>query len=620
MDRELTRRTFLQVLGASGVVVVGGNLVLPHRALGAPSIGELTALRGAMHVHTCFSEGTASLHSQLEEASRNGFDLFWPSDHDWRMSAHDAPTTFHFTALQETVNTKNYTWKPATTGKLASSSGGIVSTPVSPHDPASSKGSLRVEAVSAGSAAASRRYLMDGGSSNKCHRTNLADQQIVLDVLLDQAGSNSWAEVLVNLSYRPATTGRAAGSYQISYRIGTAAASRTTQGLLGIVTVPLAVGEFGPVTLEPVADAASLWPDLVATDNALVDLRLGATSRGGAAARAFFGHLRFRRDAITGDEPLQTQADMVAQYAARYPGLTIGRAAEVSGTSEHANWFGGEQHLIDHATVNPPDLVAYASALVHQGGGLASLNHPFGSKGGAVVTEAQQTSKRRAAATKFLGRQLSGVDIVEAGFRQRGRVSLETHLALFDTFIRSGYWVTANGTNDNHAGTAGSWATESNRFYTTLWSASSSEPDLLAALRSGRAFVGELGAFQGYLSVDVEGNPMGSVSIKPGVTSRELTITGLQLPTSSTVEVVRGPVDYSNSVDPGTSVVTTLPASAFSSGEARMSVDTRTPSFLRVNVMNSAGRRVAFSNPIMLLQAEPVRPLPSYRRAPDSLV
>jgi hypothetical protein len=180
--------------------------------------------------------------------------------------------------------------------------------------------------------------------------------------------------------------------------------------------------------------------------------------------------------------------------------------------------------------------------------------------------------------------------------------------------------VTASGVNDNHAGTVGNWSQELNRFYSTTWAASTSEADLLAALRSGQVFVGELGSFRGYLDVNVEGNPMGSVSIKSGSTSRALTATAVDLPTGSSVEVVRGPVDYANALDPGTAVVQTLPDTAFATGQATVGIDTSTSCFVRLNVVDANGRRIAFTNPIMLLQSEPVRPLPDYRRAPDSVI
>ena len=177
--------------------------------------------------------------------------------------------------------------------------------------------------------------------------------------------------------------------------------------------------------------------------------------------------------------------------------------------------------------------------------------------------------------------------------------------------------MTGTGVNDNHAGTAGVWSTEANRFYTTTWSASTSEADLLDSLRAGRVFVGELGGFNGHLDVEVEGNPMGSVSVMPGSTTRELTVTALDLPTGAKVEVVRGAVDYSNSVDPANTVVQTLADSAFVDGKANVGIDTSTSCFVRLNVVTSAGRRVGFSNPVMLLQDEPSSPVPDARRGPN---
>ena len=615
---ELSRRAFLSALGASGVMAVGGCSSSPSRT-SSTQARDLTPLRSAMHVHTSFSEGGGSLHSQLEEASQNGFDVFWPTDHDWRMSNYQAPTTFHFTGMKEEVEGQTFTWKPVTTGDVASAGGGIVTDPLSPFDESAKKGSLRADVTSAGSTACSRRYLMDGSASNQSHRTNLIGQTMKVDILPALVGPHAWAEVRITMSYRPATAGRPAGSYQMSYRVGTVPASRRSDGLRGTVTIPLPTGRFGTVTLDPVADAAALWPDLVAGDNVMMDLELGVQSDLRVPARAYFANLRFLRTETTGDRPLEVQAEMLEEYSTRYPTLTLRQGIEVSGPAEHANWFGGEQHLIDYATTQPTDLIAYAAELIHRTGGLASLNHPFGNAGGdSSASRLTMDTARRAAAKKFLDRKLGGVDIVEAGYRERGGVDLETNLDLFDTFIRSGYWVTATGVNDNHIGMTGSWSKEPNRFYTTLWATSASDLGLLGSLRSGAVFVGELGGFDGRLDLGVEGSPMGSVSVRPGAGTLELTAIADGLPAGSSVEVVRGPVDYSNSLDPGTSVVEVLPASAFKSGQARAGVDAGSSCFVRLNVVDVDGRRVAFSNPVMLLQENPPTPVPKARRAPAS--
>lgn len=395
-----------------------------------------------MHVHSSFSEGagsiSASLESQVAEALRNGFDVLWATDHDWRMSAYQAPDAFHFSGLSETARSKTYTWRPVASGAVASTSGGVVGTPVSPNDRAPGKGSLRVGATASRRGTGSSGYLLDGKAANQCHRTNLAGQTLAVDVYPDVVGADSWAEVVVKLSYRPAMAGRPAGRYRLVYRLGGSPARRRAQGLVGVVDVRVEAGRWNSVTLDPVADVGAIWPDLVAADNSLVDLHLGVGARSGARARVFYGNLRFTRTMAAGDRPRQAQAKLVAAYARRYPKLAVRQGVEVSGSSEHSNWFGGDQHLIDYTRRKPADLLAYGSARVHAACGLASLNHPFGSHGGHGLSGAAQDKRRRAVARGLLARDLGGVDVVEAGYRSRSGMSLESHLALFDTFSATG--------------------------------------------------------------------------------------------------------------------------------------------------------------------------------------
>ena len=621
-----SRRRFLQGVSALAAgLFLGGpsQLLLPRPAGAALNSSGLTAFRHAMHVHTCFSEGAASLQAQVHEAIANGFHTLWTTDHDWRMSAYQAPDVFHFATNPEVVVSKSYSWVASTTGGAsAAKSGGIVGTPTSPLDPAPAKGALQVHIQSSGTTAARHLFKLNGDKADQCQRTNLAGQTLVLDVLPDSIGSNSWGEVLIALSYRPAVGGRSAGHYQLTYRLGTKA-SRFASGTSGIINVPVTAGRWNTVTLDPAADVALLWPDLNPGDNHLVDLTLGATSRSQAVARLFYGHLRFARTMTDGDQPLVNQARLVASYAERYPQLTIRQGVEVSGTSDqHSNWFGGSQHLIDYRQPQPADLLAHATGLIHASGGLASLNHPFnGGESGALATQSEQDSKRRNVAQRLLGRGLGGVDVVEAGYRRRDGMSLETHLSLVDTFWRSGYWVTATGVSDNHNGKAGTWATEVNRFYSTIWQADGTEAGTIRGLRRGEVFVGELGGFHGYLDLKAGGNPMGSVSVAPGLGVRELTVTGVDLPTGSTVELTRGPIDYSGALDPGTIVVAQIPAASFTTGSTTVTVDCSRSCFVRASVLDSSGRRVAFTNPVFLLQEEPPagRAVPSARRAPDSI-
>ena len=626
---RLSRRGLLRGAAAlGGGLVLGGPRSLLHPAQAAPVPRSsssspvngqgLLAHRHAMHVHTSYSEGAASLEAQIVEASRNGFDALWTTDHDSRMSAHQAPEQFHFTGLSETEQRGTYVWKPGTVGSLSSRSGGTSPGAASAADPAADKGGLTVSAASSGTAEATYRYVLLGKQANQRQRTNLAGTVLRLEVRPQLRGTDSWGTVEIQTSFRPATGGRPAGKYRLLYELGLAPAGRAVQGLVGRVRVPVDDGRWNSLTLDPVADLARLWPDLVAADSSLIHLSLGTTSRHRAAGTVAYSWLRFQRTATDGDSPLHTQRELIEQYASRYPSLVVRQGIEVSGTSDHSNWYGGDPHLIDYRQGTPN--VTAATALGHGYGCLVSLNHPFGSHGSGL-SASEEAAKRRHVAADLLAVGVHGVDVVEAGYRSRGGVSLETHLDLVDTLWRAGRWVTANGVNDNHGGGTGDWAREPNRFATSLWQSSADAGDALASLRRGAAFVGELRGFSGFLDLSVDGTPMGSASVQPLRALAELTVYAWELPSGSVVEVVRGPVDYRDAVDPGTAVLARLTGSDLATGSARVPVPTESSCFVRVQVRTSDGRLVAFSNPVFLLREEPPpgRALPPVRRSAADL-
>jgi hypothetical protein len=187
---------------------------------------------------------------------------------------------------------------------------------------------------------------------------------------------------------------------------------------------------------------------------------------------------------------------------------------------------------------------------------------------------------------------------------------------------RNGLWLTATGVNDNHNGGRGDWFRESNRFVTSTWCDSAAETDLVAALAAGRAFVGELGSWAGTLDLTVDGVArMGSVSVRPSLTSRTATVAATQVPVGSVVELVQGPVDYAGTsdLDPRSRVVATIPAAAFGPGAVSTLVDTSASCFVRADVVLAGGRRVAFTNPVWLLHEAARTHVPAARVAPDSL-
>lgn len=634
-----TRRSFLARLGllTAGALVVPGigpwmgeafaktkKKAIMAANIQTPNQFGLLPYSMAMHIHSSFSEGPGSMHAQVSEASAYGITAMWFTDHDWRMSAIGYRQAVHFDALTETeTDNSPWVWRPQQSGVLADHDGRIVSSPVSPLDPSTTPGALYVRAASVSGEAAYQFYA-DHTRSRENLRANLAGQQLSIEVFPMQAGPGAFLELVLSLSYRPAIGGRPAGQYQLAYRFSPADAGYATQGLVGIVSVPVVLGDWNSVVLDPVADASALWPDIDARDNSSADLWLGARSVEGAAAEGCFDYLRFTRSLTTGDAPLQLQDELVAAYQAMYPQVLVNRGVEVSKYGAHLNWYGGDQHLYQYPDrglkgAGPPNFQTVANDLAHSYGALASINHPFGTGAGKANAIDAQEGATAETASGLIASGAYHADILEVGYRRRGNATLENHLALWDVMSQNGLWLTGNGVSDDHSGTVGLWAKMTNHFLTYAWAASSAQVDLLAALAAGRVYCGELGTFFGALDLSVEGNPMGSVSVRPDLNQRSVTIVGINLPPNTVVELVQGPVNYAGSTTSAATVVQTFASTLFASGSLDYVVDTSTDSFVRLNVLTTtSGIRVAFSNPIYLLRAFPPTVVPDVRRAPDT--
>ena len=607
---DISRRRFLQ--GAGTVAAATGVAALVNRDHAAAALGPVGM---AMHVHASFSEGTGSMEAQLAEAKANGVDVVWWTEHDWRMSAHRYRRAVHFDGWTEDEDGRPLTWVPARSGTLSEFSGAIVTSPASPLDP-SAASSLRITATGSGTAWSYNRYKADTRQARQNLSAQLGGQTIAIEVLPEQLGPDGFMEIRLVTSRRPAKAGRGAGLYTLSYRLGGDAppGSRRASGLTGIVTVAATPNQWNSVVLSPADDISAIWPDTDGRDASLVELYIGVGSRRGAQAAGCVDYLRFSRT-VAGNQPLDAQALIMGGYAAAFPSVRQHAGLEVSLYPQHVNWYGGRVSLPDYGTlpINPrasDTATGQFIANIHAAGGLASFNHPFGVEpGGSPLPVADQEAQRIAVAAKLIGNRAFGADLLEAGYRQRGGVTIERHISVWDACSRNAIFLTGNGVSDNHAGQG--WASETNNFLTWAWAAGASESDLLAALRSGRCYFGDLRRFRGTLDLAVDqACPMGSVSISQR-SSRSLTITAAGIPPGGTVRLVQGQVDYQ-----GPDPVTTsrsFPASDFSAGAQTVTLDAATSLFARVEVVDSAGVLVACSNPVWLLRQTPPQGIPTPR-------
>lgn len=372
----------------------------------------------AMHIHSSFNEFAGSMDAHLDQAQRNAVDVVWWTDHDRRMSAFQFRSVVHFTSLtNETGDGKPWKWQMERSGPLTTAStGGIVATPASPLDTVAG-GSLRLRAQSSSSRKAALRFFAESVYGDWNYQTNLTGQVLYVEVLPEQTGRNGYLELLVGTSFHPARGGRPAGQYSISYRFGGAGApgSRVANGLLGIVTVPVATGQWNSVVLRLADDIAALWPDMDSRDFGLFALRLGAISTG-APTSGCFDYLRFSR-ATSGDIPLQVQQGISSTLAGRYPGVTQRQGLEVTYIWPHCNWFGPGITLPDYCKATGHGDVAFLRQIIadiHARGGISSYNHPYGAKWTApMLSKAEQDQQLAKIGTALLANRALGNDLLD---------------------------------------------------------------------------------------------------------------------------------------------------------------------------------------------------------------
>lgn len=595
-DDGWTRREFLGTVGATA-----GGLLLPtmvRTASGPASGASPSSLTGgvpyrlAMHVHGSWSEGVGSWEAQYGQAA-NAVDVLYITDHDFRAIAYKYATSL--TGLQ---------WTTSSSGTLSQKATTV------------NGGSIRLLAEAASTTAASvTMAVAEKPSMVNQLRTSIAGTTLTQKTTRATLVGSAKYDIVLTLSYHPARNGRPAGQYQLVYRFG-GTALRWTEGggIVGVVRAPTPAAGSTQV-LSPETDVARFWPDLLPMDNALYALSFVARSgKHGDVADVTVGSLTFARSQSSAATVIANQAKIMATYGPLYPNLVVRPQTEISQNLPDLNTFGMPQWMPDYTKLSPDHDTRYFQMVdaVHGMGGVVSYNHPFGYDMGPLLAPADRITRRRQVFQTMKAVSCFRCDLLEVGYSLRGYVDAPTHIDLWDTFSRNGTFLTGNGANDDHSGQG--WKSLNNGFLTGVWAASTAEPDLMAALLSGRAYAAHLGRWPGgQLDMVVDGMVrMGGVSVSSKA-SRGLSVSATALPAGSAVQVVSGPVDYAGAQDPGTSVVRTLTPSAFSGGVASLDVDTTTNRFYRVTVLNSAGQVVGIGNPVWLLRQPPPGGIPPAR-------
>ena len=350
----------------------------------------------------------------------------------------------------------------------------------------------------------------------------------------------------------------------------------------GVIRVPV-TSPWQTVTLIPSSDIAKLWPDLDYRDFAMWELNLSAVSTGDKVV-GYFDYLRFDRT-VSGQAQFTEQAQMQAAFASKYPNVKQQQALEVSRNLPHVNWFGPQVTVPTYSGIPKSQYQAFLQNTVipqiHNSGGLASYNHPYGYSDLAAQSQSQQNTLLSQVASSLLANHVLGADLLEVGYILRQGVDVNHHIGLWDVLSRNAVFLTGNGVSDDHVGN--NWYGFHNNWFTSVWAASTQMADLLAALAAGRAWCGSLSKFRGTLDLLVDGSvPMGAASVS-SVTSRKLAATATGLPSGAVLQVLQGAVDYAGQNAPTDDVklIGTYTPVQLASGQITQAVSTTQDSFLR---------------------------------------
>lgn len=596
----------------AGAAALGAGATVAGRAsaaAGAPlpassrrpnSAGE-SWWRMASHLHGSFSEGYASWRQHLDQASRNGFDVVVPTDHDWRVMLRHYSQQFHFAGWQQSTPSGSWSLSQtaATVNLAATSSGTIVPSP-SPLDATPGAGALRLAVQSKNGNGARLTYSLSDLDSNSDFTGTVLGRRLRVQVLATSAGSAASCPALqVMLSNDPVW-----GRKSITYRLRTdlpAGAGALVAGVVGgaaTIDLPVVRGRWSEVVPDLLTDIATCWPTLDAADCGLQLVMFVGYGTKAAPLEALFSALRFDPDPSY--DAAASYDAVVAAAAARYPGLLTLGGLEHS-VDAHFGQIGGRRFFYPYPQGGPGTHSAFGDAVafdqvaqILDHGGVATYNHPFG-----VGTAVPRGPARTAALTSVIASVLRtgayGADVLEVGYAARG-MDLAGHLELFDACSANGLHLTATGVSDDHVGT--SWATQRNRFATLPWS-TLDEPSLQAALRTGRVSVAQLGSLDGALDLSLNGRArMGQVLSAAQTPDDALLVECSGAPAGSTLRVKWGPVDHGGTAYTRAVTLTDLPASSLAAGAVPVPLSTAPDGYYRTELLDPTGATIAFSNPV----------------------
>ncbi|MEQ1893929.1 MAG: CehA/McbA family metallohydrolase [Planctomycetota bacterium] len=567
---------------------------------GSPSSGP-RAYSVQLHLHGPFSEGLGSIDSHSFEARAVGCDVLWWSEHDFRLATHQHVAHFGFEGPSEPL-ARGESWVPRL--KKAVNGTKRLEPVVSPPgarlefvtEPVlEGEQSLRLELTGRG-AQFDTQLVALGDERFLVRRALATGVTLHLAVQPESLGPDARALVEVQLSEHAPRGELGLVCHFVRYLLGPEDGAPWREGQFLFVPVKVEPGRWNELALTLSADVVRGFPEVPGEDNVLYRLAFGLQARKGARAATLFDRLAIAQ-AHAGPEMLARAEELVAEVAALYPELVELNGLEVSYGSRHLNVYCEEAFLPDYNALEAEvaraggsefDERAFRASVnrhvideVHRRGGLVSYNHPFG------VTfednEKPRTNEEQLAV--LLKNRAEGADLLEVGYRDRGGATLADHLWLWDQLALAGLPLVGVGVSDSHGGPDNRWSGSPNNFVSWIWAETPSKRDLIAGLRAGRVFFGDLERFDGTLELVAGDARMGAT----------VTTTAAEVELTLEIDGLRGG-ERVLVIESG-AVAATYPAPASQFRQVHRARLAATGGFVRCEVHDASGA-IALSNPI----------------------
>lgn len=598
-------------------------LALGSAAGNAGPTGE-TAWSVQMHVHGSFSEGRGSIETQTLEALATNVDVIWWSDHDWRISFFHHVSRYSFDAWSEPT-TANEPWKPLTWKEKVGTKDLVLEAPASyvtaqaalVGGPDVYEGTKALEIRGLRNEPQFDAFRAHFASHRARHKRTLAADvtiRVAIFPVWNDADARAFLDVELS-DHLAGGVGPGLAPQRIHYYLDDTGAAPALVG--NEYRVPLAYqpGTWNVFDLEVTADAQAGFTAFQPEDCALWGFSVGVESRNGSPAAAYFDSLEILHG-IEGDPLLERQEDLLAAEELLNPGVRQHQGLEVS-FLHHLNTFTPDAELPDYDALAAAsglqvpsglltDSAAYADFVAVSAvdraqaqGGVASFNHMFGaSSGGASMS-------KEAVLQQLVQTQAFGADLLEVGYRSRGGHDLADHLWVWDQLALQGLRLVGTGVNDSHGGAPGHWATTLNNYVSWIYAPTTERADLIAGLRGGRVFFGDITLFDGTVDLETShGHRMGQIVVTDE-TSVDVTLRADGVGSGDLVRVVDavGAVLTDSASDDSWQTSVSLP------------LDPVQDTFLRFEIDDPQGTSKVHSNPVHFVRSVGAQGIPASRAA-----